>query len=394
MDPHNLASGGGHCILIVGYDDSKQAWLIRNSWGDGWAMGGYAWFGYGQGEHGLEHKAPCAVRGDHTNPDPWSKRRMHNGNFYEDGNGPTHRNFEVWAPGPGHVIHQYSRNDQGLPWSSAPNLPVNDCAGVPSVLSSTYFRNFEVIYQGTTGQLHHYLYDRLNSSWIDGKVFGPTDTDGIPGFIQINVGAPGNFEVVVRRSSGVLENWWRDNVGSTGLWALKSTFGSDILFSGATLIERWAEKGAPNANIPAGLDLVCVTKDKTLQRWWRDDPKTQDWVACETFGTGIDSPPVMIRSNFVTTNETEPGNYELCVAVNGQIQHWCRGGNPEPTASAKSTDWKLSATFGANVKQLLGMIESSFGSDLELIALLHTGKLQHFYRDSRTAVWYADPAAI
>jgi C1A family cysteine protease len=29
-NPQNL-SGGGHCIVIVGYDDAKKAWLIRNS---------------------------------------------------------------------------------------------------------------------------------------------------------------------------------------------------------------------------------------------------------------------------------------------------------------------------------------------------------------------------
>lgn len=27
---------GGHCVVIVGYDDSKKAFLIRNSWGNSW----------------------------------------------------------------------------------------------------------------------------------------------------------------------------------------------------------------------------------------------------------------------------------------------------------------------------------------------------------------------
>ncbi|MDF8265156.1 C1 family peptidase [Luteipulveratus flavus] len=39
---------GGHCVAIVGYDDTKQAWIIKNSWGTGWGMGGYAYIGYGQ----------------------------------------------------------------------------------------------------------------------------------------------------------------------------------------------------------------------------------------------------------------------------------------------------------------------------------------------------------
>jgi C1A family cysteine protease len=46
----NTSTGvrGGHCIVIVGYDDSKQAWLMRNSWSTNWGMDGYCWFGYGQ----------------------------------------------------------------------------------------------------------------------------------------------------------------------------------------------------------------------------------------------------------------------------------------------------------------------------------------------------------
>ncbi|THV22953.1 C1 family peptidase [Peteryoungia ipomoeae] len=39
---------GGHAICIVGYDDTKSAWLCKNSWGTGWGMQGYFYIGYGQ----------------------------------------------------------------------------------------------------------------------------------------------------------------------------------------------------------------------------------------------------------------------------------------------------------------------------------------------------------
>jgi hypothetical protein len=39
---------GGHCISVIGYSDSLQAWLCKNSWGTGWGMGGYFYIGYGQ----------------------------------------------------------------------------------------------------------------------------------------------------------------------------------------------------------------------------------------------------------------------------------------------------------------------------------------------------------
>lgn len=44
---------GGHMMCIVGYDDAKGAWLVRNSWGTGWGEQGYAWVGYN--ECGIEN---------------------------------------------------------------------------------------------------------------------------------------------------------------------------------------------------------------------------------------------------------------------------------------------------------------------------------------------------
>jgi C1A family cysteine protease len=32
---------GGHAVLAVGYDDAKERFLVRNSWGTGWGMKGY-----------------------------------------------------------------------------------------------------------------------------------------------------------------------------------------------------------------------------------------------------------------------------------------------------------------------------------------------------------------
>lgn len=37
---------GGHAALIVGYDDAKKAFLVRNSWGADWGMNGYWWMSY------------------------------------------------------------------------------------------------------------------------------------------------------------------------------------------------------------------------------------------------------------------------------------------------------------------------------------------------------------
>jgi C1A family cysteine protease len=41
MPKANEAVLGGHAVLAVGYDESKQWFIVRNSWGTGWGMRGY-----------------------------------------------------------------------------------------------------------------------------------------------------------------------------------------------------------------------------------------------------------------------------------------------------------------------------------------------------------------
>ncbi|HEY9643178.1 MAG TPA: C1 family peptidase [Coleofasciculaceae cyanobacterium] len=39
---------GGHCISIVGYDDTAGCWICKNSWGEGWGENGFFRIGYGE----------------------------------------------------------------------------------------------------------------------------------------------------------------------------------------------------------------------------------------------------------------------------------------------------------------------------------------------------------
>jgi Papain family cysteine protease len=42
----------GHVILMIGWDDEKGAWLIKNSWGEEWGEKGFAWIKYGSNNIG------------------------------------------------------------------------------------------------------------------------------------------------------------------------------------------------------------------------------------------------------------------------------------------------------------------------------------------------------
>jgi C1A family cysteine protease len=38
---------GGHAVLAVGYDEASRRFIVRNSWGPKWGMGGYFTIPYG-----------------------------------------------------------------------------------------------------------------------------------------------------------------------------------------------------------------------------------------------------------------------------------------------------------------------------------------------------------
>lgn len=42
-----------HVVLLVGWDDDKQAWLVKNSWGEEWGENGFAWIKYGSNNIGV-----------------------------------------------------------------------------------------------------------------------------------------------------------------------------------------------------------------------------------------------------------------------------------------------------------------------------------------------------
>jgi hypothetical protein len=359
---------GGHFMLVVGYSDALQAWLVKNSWGTTWGMGGYGWIRYG--DSGIDLYSKAALR--NVNPDPWTKRRLHNGVLYESGNGPLNRNLEVMGSNGSRVQHRW--RDGGPPWAwHAAAAFANDAAACPTLTGTTFNRNMELVYLTTGNRLHHWWGPGNGAGpWNDGGIFGPTDCAGVPGFVQGDYNAPGNFEVVVRVSNGQLQHVWRDGAG----WHNSTKFGSAIAYSGAALVQ--GDYGSPHGN----LEVVATRTNGTLQHFWRNESNFL-WNAGAIFGSGIASPPCMIQGQYGMANEAGPhGNFELCVAAGGQVQHWWRN-------NAGDMQWHHSATFGHDVAAVAGLCEGQWGMNLELIVLRRDQQLQHYWRDG--SGWHEGP---
>jgi predicted secreted protein len=86
-------AGINHAIVLVGWDDSQQAWILRNSWGTDWGGGGYMRIRYGTSDVGYSANyivynvpfvaenwiyLPLALRGSQTTP---PLQPLANGNF-------------------------------------------------------------------------------------------------------------------------------------------------------------------------------------------------------------------------------------------------------------------------------------------------------------------------
>ena len=355
---------GGHVMLAVGYNDSLGCWIVKNSWGPGWGDGGFGLIGYGQCNIDTYAKLGLQL----TNPDPWTKRRNHNGGMIESGDGGRHNNFELLAPSSGNSFTHWWRDNgnPALPWSKA-EVMGNDVGEILTLTGTTYNRNFETVYRTTGSRLHHWYFDQGTQKWNEGPVFGPSDAIGPVGFIESSYG-PGNFEVVACRRTGQLEHWWRDTSFN---WHQGPDIGSGIVAMGPSLIQStWGN-----------LELVAVLADGQMQHWWRDDAGTKNWFIGGTFAAGIsaNSPPCLIQGQYGMANEYGNGNFELCVALpNGTVQHWWRN-NQVP-----GFPWSLSATFGSGVDCVVALVEGSFGFNLELIVLRQDGMLQHYWRAGAT----------
>jgi Papain family cysteine protease len=201
---------GRHVCLVVGYDDSRGCWIVKNSWGSWWGDNGYVYIGYGQVTIDSAPKMGLT----NPNPDPWTRKRHHNGILYQSGNGGTHRNLElVRAEGNAGIKHIYRNGGEGGDWSwnvaetligkdgNGNVISGNNVMGHPVLTGTSFNRNFEIMYWESSGYLHGWYFNQLNDVWYDTGIQGNGAVAGYPGFTQRQDSI---FAITTRMSDGTL----------------------------------------------------------------------------------------------------------------------------------------------------------------------------------------------
>jgi C1A family cysteine protease len=83
---------GGHAVLIVGYDDDQEYFIVKNSWGSDWGENGFFRIAYSQVDSGVDFGAEACVYGDEIDhgddptpdPEPEPDNELDNGEVVND----------------------------------------------------------------------------------------------------------------------------------------------------------------------------------------------------------------------------------------------------------------------------------------------------------------------
>ena len=81
---------GGHAVLVVGYDDAQQCFIVKNSWGTDWGENGFFRIAYSQVDNVIDFGAEACVYGDeidhddNPDPEPDPDNELENGELVSD----------------------------------------------------------------------------------------------------------------------------------------------------------------------------------------------------------------------------------------------------------------------------------------------------------------------
>ena len=334
----NLA--GGHCVLIVGYSEAEQCWLIKNSWDVTWGVGGFGKIAYADmlfngsffpmyGATGVALPATGfkSLSGQLTTQPVFGHNK--DGRLEVFARGTDNALWHIWQTAP---------NNGWSGWASLGGGMVSD----PCVVSNADGR-MEVFVRGTDGALWHRWQTAPNNGW--------SGWASLSGVITSNptasINADGRLEVFARGADGSLWHIWQN--GPQQGWSGWVPLG--VYFSGHPVAARNADKR---------IEVFMRAANGALLHIWQTAPNN-GWSGWASLG-GV------LTSELAVTNNKD-----------GRLEVFGRG-----TDSALWHIWQTAPNNGWSGWASLGGVITSDPA----VCANKDGRLEAFARGTDGACWH------
>jgi len=265
------ALAGGHCIAIIGYDDSQSCWICKNSWGPSWGDQGFFRIAYG--ECGIDtNYGPYGAQGvSLVQQGAWSNWASEGGVLTSDI--AVDRN----ADGRMEVFVRGTDNAVWHKWQIAPNSSWSGWASLSGVITSNICigRNadgrLEVFVRGTDNALWHKWQTAPSNGWSGWASQGGVLTSNI----AVGMNADGRLELFVRGTDNALWHKWQ--VAPNSSWSGWASEGG-VLTSDITVAR----------NADGRMEVFVRGTDNAVWHKWQVAPNSS-WSGWASLGGTITS---------------------------------------------------------------------------------------------------------
>ena len=334
------ALAGGHCVLVIGYSEAEQCWIIKNSWGTGWGIGGFGKIAYADlifdgsffpmyGASGVKLSASgWQSLGGKLTTEP-VVRANKDGRLEAFARGTDNALWHCWQMTPGGIWSG---------WASRGGV----ITSTPCVASNADGR-LEVFARGTDGALWHLWQTAPNSSWSGWVSLGGVITSE-PTAVN---NADGRVEVFARGTDG-------------GLWHIWQRGGQQGWSGWASLGVQCAGNPVAGRNADGRIEVFMLSTGGALLHIWQTAPNN-GWSGWASLGG-------------VITSELAVGNH-----ANGRLAVMGRGTDGALWVISQvvpNSSWVGWASLG-------GVITSS-----PALGRNKDGRLEAFARGTDGALWH------
>ena len=266
---------GGHCVLVIGYSEAEQCWIVKNSWNATWGVGGFAKIAYADFKFGGQFYPMYGATGI----------ALPATGFQSLGGALTSRvavgrnkdgRLEAFALGTDNALWHIWQTAPNNGWSGWASLG-GSLVGEPSVVSNADGR-IEVFARGANNALLHIWQTAPDNGWSNWASLG--------GVITSNPAASrnkdGRIEVFARGGDGALWHIWQ--TAPNNGWSGWGPFG--VAFIGDPVVAN---------NLDGRLEVFFCGLNNQLLHIWQTAPNN-GWSGWASLGGVLTSGPAVANN--------------------------------------------------------------------------------------------------